>query len=218
MTRILYDLTASEDRRFSPFCWRTKLALRHKGLDYEARPVRFTEIDDLSDGPRLTLPTLEEDGRRIVDSWTIAEHLEAAAPDAPTLFPGGQDLARFVQAWTNTTVHPTLIRVILMDVFRALDLQDQAYFRPNREERFGMTLEAFTAEHAGALKAFRQCLQPLRAMLADRPFISGDAPAYADFIAAGAFLWAGAVGRSDVVEDGDAVAAWLARVTAGIDN
>ena len=28
----LYDLTFDRDRRPSPFCWRAKLALRHKGL------------------------------------------------------------------------------------------------------------------------------------------------------------------------------------------
>ena len=32
----LYDLAGAEaDRRFSPFCWRTKMALAHKGLDVE---------------------------------------------------------------------------------------------------------------------------------------------------------------------------------------
>ena len=39
----LYDLAAAEDdRRFSPYCWRTKMALKHKGLEFETVPWRFT--------------------------------------------------------------------------------------------------------------------------------------------------------------------------------
>ena len=43
MARILYDLTASGDRRFSPYCWRTKLALAHKGLDCETVATRLMQ-------------------------------------------------------------------------------------------------------------------------------------------------------------------------------
>ena len=35
----LYDLAGAEDdRRFSPYCWRTKMALKHKGLEFETAP------------------------------------------------------------------------------------------------------------------------------------------------------------------------------------
>jgi len=44
MTITLYDLAGAEpDRRFSPFCWRTRLALAHKGLAVETVPWRFSE-------------------------------------------------------------------------------------------------------------------------------------------------------------------------------
>src|ERR1043165_4592545 len=44
VTIQLYDLAAAEDdRRFSPYCWRTKMALKHKGLEFETLPWRFTE-------------------------------------------------------------------------------------------------------------------------------------------------------------------------------
>jgi glutathione S-transferase len=40
----LYDLAGAEDdRRFSPYCWRVKMALKHKGLPFETIPWRFTE-------------------------------------------------------------------------------------------------------------------------------------------------------------------------------
>ncbi len=42
----LYDLAGAEpDRRFSPYCWRIKMALAHKGLEFETIPWRFTDKD-----------------------------------------------------------------------------------------------------------------------------------------------------------------------------
>ena len=40
----LYDLAGAEpERRFSPYCWRTKLALMHKSLPFDTIPWRFTD-------------------------------------------------------------------------------------------------------------------------------------------------------------------------------
>ena len=50
MTLVLYDLVGRDDRRFSPHCWRTRMALAHKGLEHEARPTRFTEIQTIGNG------------------------------------------------------------------------------------------------------------------------------------------------------------------------
>jgi hypothetical protein len=39
MTITMYDLAGAEmDRRFSPFCWRSRMALAHKGLAVETVP------------------------------------------------------------------------------------------------------------------------------------------------------------------------------------
>ena len=44
MSRLLYDLAAADESiRFSPHCWRTKLALAHKNLEYETIPWHFTD-------------------------------------------------------------------------------------------------------------------------------------------------------------------------------
>ena len=37
----LYDLAFDKDLRPSPYCWRAKLALKHKGLDLARRAVRL---------------------------------------------------------------------------------------------------------------------------------------------------------------------------------
>ena len=44
MTIQLYDLAgADENLRFSPFCWRARMALAHKGLAYETIPWRYSD-------------------------------------------------------------------------------------------------------------------------------------------------------------------------------
>ena len=43
MAITLYELVGRDDLRFSPYCWRTRFALAHKGLEFETVPVRFAD-------------------------------------------------------------------------------------------------------------------------------------------------------------------------------
>src|SRR5690349_15858327 len=59
MSIILYDLAGAEaERRFSPFCWRTKMALAHKGLEADTVPWRFTEKDKLPQPNASRVPVI----------------------------------------------------------------------------------------------------------------------------------------------------------------
>ncbi len=109
MAIILYDLAgAEEDRRFSPFCWRIRMALAHKGLEVETIPWRFTEKDKLPQPNAGRVPVIVDDGRVIHDSSAIAGYLELHYPDRSSLFGGetGRALTTFVQNWTETVVQP----------------------------------------------------------------------------------------------------------------
>lgn len=213
MSVVLYDLCGADDRRFSPYCWRTRMALAHKGLDVEARPTRFTEIPSICDGTRKTLPTIEDGGHVVTDSWEIAGYLEEAYPDRPSLF--GGDAVRgttvFVQNWANTVLHPGLIGLVLQDIWQNLSEPDRAYFRESREKRFGRTLEEVQEGRESRIEAFRSSLTPLRATLAAQPFIGGDAPTYADYIVFGAFQWVRVMSPFRVLADDDPIGAWFGR-------
>ena len=39
----LYELQGKGGRRYSLFSWRTRMALKHKGLEFETRPVRLSD-------------------------------------------------------------------------------------------------------------------------------------------------------------------------------
>src|SRR5437879_4719356 len=105
MTIILHDLCFSDDIRPSPYCWRTRLALSHKGLDYRTEPCAFTAIPAIAGGGHKTVPVLEdrqEGAAKVVgDSTAIADYLEAAYPDRPALFagPAGRAYAAFLHGW-----------------------------------------------------------------------------------------------------------------------
>jgi Glutathione S-transferase, N-terminal domain len=138
MSITLHDLAGAEaDRRFRPFCWRTRMVLAHKGLEVETVPWRFTEKDKLPKPNRGRVPVIVDDDLVVHDSTAIADHLEDRYPDRPALFGGEMGaLARFVQNWTETVLLPGLIRLVLLDIHRRCTPEDQDYFWRSREERF----------------------------------------------------------------------------------
>src|SRR5688500_18899507 len=86
----LYDLAGAEDdRRFSPYCWRVKMALMHKGLEFETVPWRYTEKEAIAFSGQGAVPVLVDGGQAVHDSWNIAVYLEDAYPSRPALFEGG---------------------------------------------------------------------------------------------------------------------------------
>src|SRR5207237_7404879 len=83
----LYDLAGAEDdRRFSPYCWRVKMALKHKGLDFETIAWRFTEKDAIAQYKSTTVPVLVDGTNSVYDSWAIALYLDEVYPSRPLRF------------------------------------------------------------------------------------------------------------------------------------
>ena len=215
MTITLYDLAGAEpDRRFSPFCWRIRMALAHKGLAVETVPWGFTEKDRLPQPNAGRVPVIVDGGTVVHDSTAIADYLEEHYRDKPTLFGGdtGRALARFVQNWTETVLQPGIIPLVVLDIHRHSRSQDQVYFRRSREERFGRTLEQVVRDREARLPAFRASLDPLRRTVERQDFISGKAPAYADYIVFGAFQWARAISDFELLAADDPVRAWRGRM------
>lgn len=217
----LYDLAAAEDdRRFSPFCWRTRMALAHKGLPVSTVPWRFTEKERISASGQGRVPVLVDNGRWIADSWAIADHLEDAYADRPSLFggPAGRALSRFYNNWADAVLNPGLIRLTLLDIWRHVHNKDKAYFRRSREERFGQTLEAVVAGREERVAAFRQSLAPLRLTLEKQPFLGGEVPLYPDYIVFGGFQWVRCISDFPVLAADDPVALWRGRMLALFDG
>lgn len=216
MSLVLYDLCGADDRRFSPFCWRTRMALKHKGLDFTTVPVRFTEKHKIAFSGQDKVPVIDDGGTVVFDSWTIAEYLEEAYPERPALFPGarGRRYAKMTNAWMDTN-NPLILRCIIIDVYGRLDGADRRYFRESREKRFGMALEEVMATREDTCRQFRDAMAVLRAHLMDGPYISGERPAYADHIVFGSLRWAEQCSDFPLLADDDPVRQWYMRVAEG---
>ena len=217
MSITLYDLAgANPDLRFSPYCWRTKLALRHKGLDYEAIPWRFTDKHALEPTGQGKVPTIIDNGRWVHDSWTIALYLDEVYPGKPKLFPDAQsrNLARFINSWCDWSVLPNTRELAVRHVFAAIADQDKEYFRASREKAVGITLEAFGADRAAAHKKFEQGLKPAEVTLGDHAFLHGAEPGYGDYALFGTLLWPDTVVPEPVIPADSAVGRWFSRMQA----
>ncbi|MBZ9840854.1 glutathione S-transferase family protein [Mesorhizobium sp. CA5] len=214
MTILLYDLVGHDVARpFSPHCWKTKMALAHKGLAATNVPTRFLEVPKVEAGVSRTVPVIRDGERVVADSFAIALYLDEAYPERPTLFSGegGKAMARFIERWSQLTIHPYIATVALTDLHAMQDEPNAAYFRENREQRYGKRLEDIVANRDAGLPAFRAALEPLRSTLAYQPFIGGEAPLFADYIVFGALQWGRIASRFRLLDDGDSIARWFER-------
>lgn len=213
MARQLYELCGTDPSRiFSPFCWRSRMALAHKGLDFESVPWRFTETDRLAFAKHDKVPVLVDGPQTVADSWEIAQYLDRAYPEAPSLLRGNPEPYLFVAAWNDTVLQAGLARLIVTDIPPLLAPEHAAYFIESREKRFGMPLAEVTAGREERLPAFRAALQPLRHALRRRAFLGGEAPDYADYIVFGSFMWARSTSPLKILDEGDPLLAWRERM------
>lgn len=214
MSIVLYDLAGEDpELRFSPYCWRTRFALAHKGLPVETVPWRFTEVDALAFSGQGKVPVIRDGETVVSDSWAIAEYLEEQHP-SPALFGGatGKAHAAFVAAWADSVLLGGIARFIVRDLLDVIHPKDRDYFRTSREARFGTTLEAVQLGREGRLKGFRDLLVPVRLALRRQQWLGGAAPSYADHIVAGTLMWPRCATRFDLLDPADTVTQWLERM------
>jgi glutathione S-transferase len=215
----LHELAFSGDIRPSPYCWRAKYALEHKGLEYRTVASSFAGITSIAGGGQKTVPVLEiadgEESKVVGDSWDIANFLDEAYPDKPSLFGGeqGRSHALFVQNWSFCNLHPPLMKAILLDIVERVLPEERGQFRQVREQRLGVTLEEIASGPIeDRIEAVRKAFEPVRAVLRTQPFLSGAAPLYADYIVAGQLHWPREASPLRILEANDPVMVWFERI------
>jgi glutathione S-transferase len=215
MAIVMHDLAGADpELRFSPYCWRTRMALAHKGLSAETIPWRFTEKDVIAFSGQGRVPVIRDGDRVVSDSWAIAEYLEDTYPDRPSLFGGvgGRAHGRFINAWADGVLLPGIAGLIVRDLLDIVDAKDSAYFRESREARFGKTLEEVQEGRDGRLAGFRASLVPMRLVFGRQAWLGGTAPSYADYIVFGTLQWPWCASRFELLTTDDPVAAWRERM------
>jgi glutathione S-transferase len=213
MALTLYELGGLDDRRYSLYSWRTRLALAGLGLAADYKPVRVSDKDAIAFSKQDKVPILIDGESVIHDSWRIAQHLEARY-GGDALFGGetGQALTRFVSSWVDRTIVPRLVPLLMIDVLGIVDEADGKHLRGVIEKAFGKTLEEMSANREHEIAGFRRLLDPVRASLRSQLFLSGSRAAYADYVLFSPFQWARIVSPFEVLEAGDPLIAWRERM------
>lgn len=218
MSRVLYDLKSLDGRRLSPFGQRVHLALRHKGLALDKiETVRFVDKAAIAFAKSQTVPVLVDGGEVVADSWRIANHLEDAYPDRPSLFGGdaGRSLTRYFNNWCGIWLTAEIASFILFDMLAHLDEEDRTYIRTTREPRFG-PLEKLNETREARLPAFRKALDPLRLTVKQNGNMHGREPGMADFMVAAAFHWAGQSSAFALLAADDPLYSWSRRINSQV--
>lgn len=209
---MLYELAAADDTRFSPFSWRTRFDLAHKGLSFTSVQVPFPDIGELG-GAQRTVPVIRLRNAFVEDSWNIAVFLDERFANRPSLLGGdlGQGAARFIERFTDKIIHPTILRLIAADIHARMTPVDRAYFRRTREEMLGTSLEEAQASREEMVQQFRKAIHPVRLTLAKQPWLGGTGPGHADYIVLAAFQWARLGSDFKILQDDDPIADWVQR-------
>ncbi len=211
----LFDLAGRDPRiRFSQYCWRTKMALRHKGLAFETIPWRFTEKAAISQTGQEQVPVLVEGANWRHNSWDIAIHLDAAYPDRPPLMKTQAEraAAKFMNSWCDLTLQPSMRPLLFIDVYENVAEKDRPYFRESREKLVRMPLEAFCADREQALAGFLKAFAPAERALAGRDYLGGSEANYSDYTLFSALQWAHVISGTTFLPADFAATAWFERV------
>lgn len=161
---ILYDYYRSSA------CYRVRIVLNLKGIDYETRQVNLADGDQKSDeyrglNPQGLVPMLEIDGHRLTQSLAIINYLDIRYP-TPPLIPAAAAERAYVIAMAMTVacdIHPLnnlrVLKYLKNELHQSQEEVDRWYAHWIRE---GLpALEAMAAPKAGK-------------------FLFGDAPTGAD--------------------------------------
>ncbi len=216
MTIKLYELTGKdEDIMFGPFCWRSRMSVLHKGLDFELVPWYFTDKSGTEDAGFTTVPTMDDNGVWKSDSLEIAQYLDEAYPDKPALIDGEAELAQFqlVNAVINSNVFAAAVPAAVMQVHNLLREECQTYFRQTREDALGKTLEEIHGEPEEAKANLAKSLSIFDATFENTPYLGGNKPNYSDYTLFGILKWVDIVSTYDPISHDTPTGQWFARIS-----
>lgn len=220
MARLLYDLYGYDEQlRFSPYCWRVRMALAHKGLDVELKLWRFQQKDAIAFANTDKVPVLCDGDQVVADSVAIMKYLDDAYPETPAVLGNGISYQRALlfSHYVDRQVSAALFRIVILDLLAAIHPDDRDYFRTTREARFGCSLEEFHSPEQGQA-LLHKALSPVREILRNSPFLDGETPAGADYLLFGSIMWAHIVSPQAPVIDDPLVNDWFNRLCAAYDG
>ena len=209
----LWELKGKDGRRYSAYSWRTKMALKHKGLEWESHPVLMSDKETIAFSGGKTVPIIKDGDTVVRDSWKIAEYLEERYPEK-TLFGGtiGRGVTQTFNTWVDRVLVAMMMPVVVCDLYERVDPGDDAYFRQQFEGYLKSTLEEARGKRQEFASRLARQLEPMQAALKRQPFVCGAAPAYGDYILFSVLQWARIASPQDIFNTSDPVYGWRERM------
>ncbi|KAI9310875.1 hypothetical protein BX666DRAFT_2003453 [Dichotomocladium elegans] len=225
-----YDLElGSIPKQFwSPNTCKTRFALNFKGIPYDTEWLSFQEVPKVV--PTITkskaFPTvpiivdIAHDNHVVQDSWEIAQYLEKAYPDTPSLFHGQIGVHLFFHEYCTRKLLPKIFKLCVLTIRDRITPESaQQWFTKTREKAFRMPLEKFAGDPKDHMKGITELLIPIGRVLKQHPYITGHQAGWADIVLA-AYLQLFVMHRPElfdalVINDpkyGSAFSAWWKRV------
>lgn len=210
----LWELGGRGERRYSLFSWRTRMALAHKGLAFDTKPVCVSDKAVIAFSGGKTVPVIRDEDTVIRDSWKIAEYLERRYPEAPTLFGGdiGRGVTHAFNTWVDRALVGLMMPVVVPDVHERVDPADEQHIRAMAESVTKKSLDELRAGRDESLKRLGRGLEPMQTLLKRQAYVCGEQPAYADYILFSIFQWARVMSPQEVLGPEDPLCAWRERM------
>ena len=222
ITIQFFDLEGLDGKRFSPFGWRVRMALAHKGLESTSivEGVGFSEKHKLEFSNQELVPVIKDDDMIISDSWDIAVYMEKSYDSSSSLFGTTGDFSqvKFISSWVDSQLHPLIARCVVRDILDVISPSEHEYFRKSREKRFGKRLEDVVADRENTRTILKQTLYPIRKALEIAPFLGGENPNFSDYAIFGAFMWAKVTSSFQLLESSDPIYNWRERMLSLYDG
>ena len=118
----LYELSGKNNVRFSPYCWRARMALNYKKLDFQSIPIKFTEKKLIEFSNQKLLPVLVDEDKIISDSWNIAIYLDKKYPFNQNLIAESEiKFNLFINQWADKMLNAAIIKIVIYDITKNLD-------------------------------------------------------------------------------------------------
>ena len=211
---------------YSPFCIPVELVLRHSGLPYDIVDLRVGDprpVIELTKGEYYQVPVIEDlfNHQVVFDKSPsgddVPRYIESLAP-LLRLFPSEVDgMHRIFLHYIENECESHSFKVCdaYCDRWLKNDME-RGLHRRHKERKFGLGCLEDWARHADQLIAnFHHVIQPFEQVLADRPFLTGDRPVYADYALCGIignFLFPG---NTSLPENCLMLEAWYTKMRAG---
>ncbi|GAA5994133.1 hypothetical protein JCM5350_000575 [Sporobolomyces pararoseus] len=209
---IFYDLVPAPGSKlfYSPNTMKTRLSLAHKGVPFETKAVTYSDtrtwLKEKTGFERVFCPLIElPDGKFIMDSWKIAEWLDEAYPDAPSLFQPDSEtpidagspsltLAKNF-AWmfsdgfgSSDSQWSTFVELASEPLRQLMEPEVAEYFSSDAKNGQGAWAAMLAKDQNNLLEHAKSSLFPLDSTLSRTDYLTGNNPGYVDYIAYGRYI------------------------------